>query len=95
MVYFHTKNPNLGMYILEGLGMGIVGIFTAFWNKKCPFGYFLVILHFFLVFGILYAQRKIWQPRRGRFNDPKFLRFLPFFAKTYVNMIFLQKLAAV
>jgi hypothetical protein len=27
MVYFHTKNPNLGLPTLEGLGMENVGIF--------------------------------------------------------------------
>jgi hypothetical protein len=50
MVYFHTKNPNLGIHILEVLGIENVGMsagslecFTVIWYTLCPFGNFGVI----------------------------------------------------
>jgi hypothetical protein len=39
MVYFQTKKSKFG-YILDGLGMGNVGIFMTIWNILRPFGIF-------------------------------------------------------
>jgi hypothetical protein len=40
MVYFQTKNTNYVGFVLEGLGMENVGIFTSFSNVWQPFGTF-------------------------------------------------------
>jgi hypothetical protein len=66
MVYFKTKNPNMG-YILGGLGIDNVGIIYGHLVWLWPFGilygrlvYFVVLWYFFR-FG-LFGPRKIWQP---------------------------------
>jgi hypothetical protein len=70
MVYFHTKNPNLGKsgYIfriifdhLEYFAAVCYGYFTAIWYNLGPFWYSLWL------FGILFPfwyvwTKKIWQP---------------------------------
>jgi hypothetical protein len=45
MVYFRTKNPNYVGYVLEGLGMDDVGVFSGhleyfmiIWYSLWPFG---------------------------------------------------------
>jgi hypothetical protein len=52
MVYFHTKNPNLGMYILEDFGMENVGI-----HILQPFGIVCGHLVYFSRFGMFYQEK--------------------------------------
>jgi hypothetical protein len=64
MVYFQTKNANLGNF-LECLEMNDVGkfyghlvyLFTAIWYIVCPFGIFAVSLVYFSRFGMLYQEK--------------------------------------
>jgi glyoxylate utilization-related uncharacterized protein len=37
MVYFETKNTNFGMYILEGLGLEIFGVFHGHFVFLLPY----------------------------------------------------------
>jgi hypothetical protein len=58
MVYFQTKNPNLGKN-LEGLGMENVVIFMTIWNILLPFGIIygrLVCIHSNLVYFCRYGM---------------------------------------
>jgi hypothetical protein len=61
MVYFCTKNPNLGIHILESFGMENVGIFycylvdfTVIRYILFPFVHFVVNWYSFDSFGMLY-----------------------------------------
>jgi hypothetical protein len=67
MVYFQTKNPNLGK-ILEGFAMENVVMFyehweyfSLIWYNLYPFGIFCGHLVYFSRFG-MFGPRKIWQP---------------------------------
>jgi hypothetical protein len=63
MVQFQTKNPNLGIHILECLAIKnsrsryFTGIIYILW----PFGIFCGHFGIFFPFGYV-VQRKIWQP---------------------------------
>jgi hypothetical protein len=71
MVYFQTKNWNLGTFwrvlqckICIGVFYGHLVYFTAIWSILRPFSlfyghlfYFVVILYIFPRFGILYLQK--------------------------------------
>jgi hypothetical protein len=68
MVYFQTKNPNLGTF-LEGLRNENVGKFyIAFWNVGQPLGISYgnlvhLVVNWYIFFNFGYAvPRKIWQP---------------------------------
>jgi hypothetical protein len=68
MVYFQTKNPNLGKFwrFLAFLGHSVN--FPAIWYILCHFGIFWGHLVCFPRCGIHIVPRKIWQPWfRGRF----------------------------
>jgi hypothetical protein len=41
MVYFHTKNPKLGVHILEDLGMGNVVVYFGRLEYFTTIGYIL------------------------------------------------------
>jgi hypothetical protein len=56
MVYFQTKNPNVGTYILEGLGMENVVIFFAHLE------YFMAILYTLWQFGIVCGHLVYFSP---------------------------------
>jgi hypothetical protein len=68
MVYFQTKNPNLGKF-LEGLRMENVGIFYGRMEYLRPLGIFygnlVVLWSIFSPFGIL-CQEKSGNPGRRR-----------------------------
>jgi hypothetical protein len=49
MVYLYPKNPNLGMFILEGVAMEDIGIL-------CPFGQCYVHLVILWLCGIFYGH---------------------------------------
>jgi hypothetical protein len=66
MVYFKTKNCNLGT--LEGLAMEDVGVFLATWFILLPFTEFYghlvnVVVDWYIYSPFWYiVPRKIWQP---------------------------------
>jgi hypothetical protein len=71
MVYFQTKNPNLGKFrsVLE---RKMLVNFMAIWSISLPYGIFYGHLVYFVAilvpifFPFWYAvQRKIWQPCRA------------------------------
>jgi hypothetical protein len=78
MIYFQTKNPDLGK-ILEGLAMEDVGIFynhlvnfTSILYILWLFGIFMVILHIFHRFGTLYQEKPgNTDPKKSGSPDPK------------------------
>jgi hypothetical protein len=68
MVYFQTKNPNLGKFMralhrLENVDIfcGHWEYFTDIWGILWPFGTFSVHLVYFFQFW-QHEQRTIWQP---------------------------------
>jgi hypothetical protein len=68
MVYFQTKNPELGKLWRTLLGTETVVIFydpleyfTAIWYNLWPFGIVCGHLVYFSLFG-MFGPRKIWQP---------------------------------
>jgi hypothetical protein len=67
MVYFQTKNPNLGKF-LRALDWKMLTYFMAIWNILRTFGISYDHLEHFLFIGYIFfrfwdfATRKIWQP---------------------------------
>jgi hypothetical protein len=64
MVYFLTKNPNLGKFWSVHIAMEDVGIFyghlvyfTAIWYMLLPFVYFVVFWYIFPRFGMFYQEK--------------------------------------
>jgi hypothetical protein len=70
MVYFLTKNPNLGKFC-RALDWKVLIYFMAIWNILQTFGiiydplvHFAFNLYIFSARSWYYARRKIWQPCR-------------------------------
>jgi beta-lactamase regulating signal transducer with metallopeptidase domain len=87
MVFFQTKNPNLGKF-LDGIGMEKVGLFlghlkyiTAILYILWPFGNLVAILYIFLRFGTL-CQEKSGNPDWNKTDSRHFFR-----AKTFRSFV--------
>jgi hypothetical protein len=67
MVYFQTKNPNLGKF-WSALERKMFVYLMTIWNNLWPFGIVCGHLVKFSLFG-LFGPRRIWQPwPRHRFQ---------------------------
>jgi hypothetical protein len=75
LVYFQTKNPNLGKFwkVLHGIFNGHFVYFTAKWNTLWPFTYIVhLVLGIFFPFWYL-VPRKVWQPWIVERLRPRFI----------------------
>jgi hypothetical protein len=73
VVYFQTKNPNLGKF-WSVLQCKMLVYFMAIWSSLRPFGRFCVNLVCFIVIWYIFppwnvAPRKIWQPCSKHFHQ--------------------------
>jgi hypothetical protein len=72
MVYFQTKNPNLGKFC-RALEWEMLLYFKAMWNIFKPFGIFYGNVDNLVCFSPFWyiVPRKIWQPCSQRLNREK------------------------
>jgi hypothetical protein len=84
MAYFQTKPSNLGIRILEGLG---INFFITIWYSMWPFAllschllYFVVICYIFLT--LVFLLSKIWQP----WESEQVKRFLKNWLRFFVGI---------
>jgi hypothetical protein len=66
MVYFQTKNPKLGKFLMVNVTSFYdhLEYFMAIWYNLWPFGIVCGHLLFFSQFG-MFGPREIWQPCKG------------------------------
>jgi peroxiredoxin family protein len=67
MVYFQTKNPNLGKFF-RAFEWKMLVYFMVIWSILWPFGNVVVIWHTFRRFGIL-CQEKSGSPDNHTMDD--------------------------